>query len=364
MAYLEIRNVSKKFGDRYALKNVSFNVHEGEIFAIAGPPGAGKTTLLKIIAGLISLDEGTIILEGRDITSLPSSRRSIGMVFETPPVYPDRTGFENIAFPLKLQKLPRDYIEKKVHEIAELLGIKHLLNRIPSTYSGGEYQRVALARALVRNPKILLLDEPLRNLDAKIQESMRSWLKKLQRELKTTIIYSTHDPIDAMAIGDRISILLNGSIHQIGLPSEIYLRPNCLSIAEYVSVPALNTLTGIIKNVSGDIVEIDVGGLLNIKKKLSEPTIKKLKREVIIGIRPRDVDVYEGPPSENTIAGKLVLIQTIGSENLITIEVDGYALRAVPKKKLSLSEGSTVTLRVDPEKTYVFDPETGEALYS
>ncbi len=365
MEYLEIKNISKKFGEKIALNNISFEVKEGEIFAIAGPPGAGKTTLLKILAGLITPDEGSILLEGKDITNLPPSQRNIGMVFEIPPIYPDRTGFENIAFPLKIQKLPKDQIEKKVHEVAELLGIKHLLNRQPSTYSGGEYQRVALARALVRNPKILLLDEPLRNLDAKIQENMRSWLKKLQRELKTTVIYSTHDPIDAMAIGDRVSILLHGNIRQTGTPPEVYLRPQSIDIAEYVSIPALNIFRGAIKEIDKEVVEIDIEGILKIKKKLSKTAIEKLRKgEVIVGIKPRDIDLHMGPPSENTIVGKLVLTQTIGSETLISVEVNSILLRAIVKKKLTSTEESKIMLTLNPEKIYLFHPDTGETIYS
>jgi ABC-type sugar transport system ATPase subunit len=364
MVYLEVKNISKKFGEVTVLRNISFEVNQGEIFAIAGPPGAGKTTLLKILAGLINPDEGVIYLEGRNITGISPSERNIGMVFEMPPVYPDRTGFENIAFPLRLQKLPKDKIEKRVYEIAELLGIKHLLNRIPTTYSGGEYQRVALARALVRNPRILLLDEPLRNLDAKIQESMRSWLKRIQRELKTTVIYSTHDPLDAMAIGDRVSILIDGSIKQLGSPTEVYSSPVSLEVAEYTSIPALNILKGKIREVDQNLVEIDINGILRIRKKLIKPITREFReKEVIIGIRPREIDISEVGPSENTVVCKLVLVQTIGSENLITVEIDRYLLRALSKKKLTLTEGSNIFLTLNPDRIYLFDPETGAALY-
>jgi ABC-type sugar transport system ATPase subunit len=364
MVYLEVKNISKKFGEVTVLRNISFEVNQGEIFAIAGPPGAGKTTLLKILAGLITPDEGIIYLEGRNITGIPPSERNIGMVFEMPPVYPDRTGFENIAFPLRLQKLPKDHIEKRVYEIAELLGIKHLLNRPPTTYSGGEYQRVALARALVRNPSILLLDEPLRNLDAKVQESMRSWLKRLQRELKTTVIYSTHDPLDAMAIGDRVSILIGGSVKQLGSPTEVYSSPVSLEVAEYTSIPALNILKGKMREVDQNLVEIDINGILKIRKKLIKPIIEEFReKEIIIGIRPREIDISEVGPSENTITGRLVLVQTIGSENLITVEVDKYLIRALSKKKLTLTEGSNIFLTLNPDRIYLFDPETGAALY-
>jgi ABC-type sugar transport system ATPase subunit len=360
MTYLEIKNISKKYGEKIALKNISIDVSRGEIFAIAGPPGAGKTSLLKIIAGLIPPDEGSIYLEGKDITNIPPSAREVGMFFEIPPVYPDRTGFENIAFPLRLQKLPEDEIRRKVYEVADMLGIRHLLNRTPRTYSGGEYQRVALARVLVRSPKLLLLDEPLRNLDAKIQEMMRSWFKKLQRELGITVIYATHDPFEGMAISDRMAVLLNGVIKQLGKPFEVYFNPKTLDVAEYVSIPAINVFEGSI-DLTDDTLIIKIDDI-DISKKVREKPSFLIKKKVLVGIRPEDVIVSKDPKA-GKIKGKISLIQIFGSDILLTIDVHGTIIRAIAKKGLVMQEGEQIYLGFNEEHIYLFDLETKNAIY-
>lgn len=359
MAYLEIKNILKKYGGKIVLNNISFNIFKGEIFAIAGPPGSGKTSLLKIIAGLLPPDEGKIYLEGRDITNTPPSARGIGMLFEIPPLYPDRTGFENIAFPLRLQKLPENEVRKRVYEVADLLGIKHLLDRTPGTYSGGEYQRAALARVLVRRPNILLLDEPLRNLDAKIQEIMRSWFKRLQRELGITMIYATHDPFEGMAVSDRMAILLNGVVKQLGKPFETYFNPKSLDVAEYVSIPAINILEGSVKLLDDTLnIRIDE---ISISKRIREKSIFMGKEKVLVGIRPEDIIVSK-EPGAGKIEGKVSLIQVFGSDILLTIEIHGTAIRAMAEKASGIREGETIYLKFNEEKIYLFDPETKDAI--
>ncbi|MEM0488473.1 MAG: ABC transporter ATP-binding protein [Candidatus Bathyarchaeia archaeon] len=359
MAYLEIKNILKKYGGKIVLNNISFDIFKGEIFAIAGPPGSGKTSLLKIIAGLLPPDEGKIYLEGRDITNTPPSARGIGMLFEIPPLYPDRTGFENIAFPLRLQKLPENEVRKRVYEVADLLGIKHLLDRTPGTYSGGEYQRAALARVLVRRPNILLLDEPLRNLDAKIQEIMRSWFKRLQRELGITMIYATHDPFEGMAVSDRMAILLNGVVKQLGKPFETYFNPKSLDVAEYVSIPAINILEGSVKLLDDTLnIRIDE---ISISKRIREKSIFMGKEKVLVGIRPEDIIVSK-EPGAGKIEGKVSLIQVFGSDILLTIEIHGTAIRAMAEKASGIREGETIYLKFNEEKIYLFDPETKDAI--
>ncbi|MEM0010667.1 MAG: ABC transporter ATP-binding protein [Candidatus Bathyarchaeia archaeon] len=359
MAYLEIKNILKKYGGKIVLNNISFDIFKGEIFAIAGPPGSGKTSLLKIISGLLPPDEGKIYLEGRDITNTPPSARGIGMLFEIPPLYPDRTGFENIAFPLRLQKLPENEVRKRVYEVADLLGIKHLLDRTPGTYSGGEYQRAALARVLVRRPNILLLDEPLRNLDAKIQEIMRSWFKRLQRELGITMIYATHDPFEGMAVSDRMAILLNGVVKQLGKPFETYFNPKSLDVAEYVSIPAINILEGSVKLLDDTLnIRIDE---ISISKRIREKSIFMGKEKVLVGIRPEDIIVSK-EPGAGKIEGKVSLIQVFGSDILLTIEIHGTAIRAMAEKASGIREGETIYLKFNEEKIYLFDPETKDAI--
>jgi ABC-type sugar transport system ATPase subunit len=358
MTFLEIRNIVKEFGGKPALKNISFEVSKGELFSISGPPTAGKTTLLKIVSGLLTPDSGKIYLDGNDITETPPSERNIGMLFEIPPVYPNLTGFENIAFPLRVKKLPESEIRKEVLRIAELLGIKHLLDRYPSTYSGGEYQRVGLARALVRNPKVLLLDEPFRNLDAKIQEFMRTWLKKLQKEIGITVIHATHDPLEAMAVGDRVGIMLKGELKQVGRPDEVYLNPMDIEVTEYITIPAVNLFDGVIR-IKGGFVEIDVEGVFSLRKSCEAgfEEGEEGEKEVIVGIRPHDLRL-DINPRRDWVKTTLALIQPYGSEVLLLLKLNDKYVRAVADKTMMLTEGAEIYINIDPKNIMLFDRET------
>jgi len=355
MTFLEVKNIVKEFRGKPALKNISFEVSKGELFSIAGPPTAGKTTLLKIIAGLLPPDSGKIYLNGRNITETPPSERNIGMLFEIPQVYPNLTGFENIAFPLRVKKLPKSEIRKEVLRIAELLGITHLLDRYPSTYSGGEYQRVGLARVLVRNPEVLLLDEPFRNLDAKIQEFMRTWLKKLQKEIGITVIHATHDPLEAMAVGDRVGIMLKGELKQVGRPDEVYLNPMDIEVAEYVTIPAINLFDGTLR-VKGGIAEIDVEGAFSLRKRC-ETRSDEGEKEVMIGIRPHDVSL-DINPRRDWIKTTLIMIQPYGSEVLFLLKLNDKYIRAVAEKTMMLTEGAEIYININTENILLFDRET------
>lgn len=358
MPFLEVRDVSKKFGERVALKNVSLTVGRGEVLAVAGPPGSGKTTLLKIIAGLISPTSGRIYLNGIDITDVPPHIRGFSMVFENPPVYPDRTGYENIAFPLKLKNLPEAEVKKRVYEIADLLGIRHVLNRKPSTFSGGEYQRVALARALVTNPAVLLLDEPLRNLDAKIREYMAVWLKQLQLKIGITAIYSTHDPLEALTVGTRVAVILDGEVKQIGEPLTILNNPINLDVDDYVSIPALNVFKGIAKAFGGKLaINIDK---VSIEKNVSRE-LQFEERDVIAAIRPSDVSVVK-TYQPGTLSGKVELIQYLGASALATVKLNDIAIRVIIPKTLRISEGDSVYVILDPRNVRVYDVQSKQRI--
>lgn len=359
MAFLEVRNIIKQFEGKPVLKNISLEVPKGELLSIAGPPTAGKTTLLKIIAGLLPPDSGEIYLDGKNVTAVPPSERDVGMLFEMPQVYPNLTGFENIAFPLRVRKLPEEEIRREVLRVAELLGIKHLLDRYPSTYSGGEYQRVGLARALIRHPKLLLLDEPFRNLDAKIQEFMRTWLKELQREIGITVIHVTHDPIEAMTVGDRIGIMLGGELKQIGRPHEVYLKPMNIEVAEYVTIPAINLFDGVLRVREG-FAEIEAGGVFSFRRKC-EANIEEGEREVIVGIRPHDI-ILDTSPRRDWVRTTLALIQPYGSEILLLLKLNDKYVRAVADKAMMLSEGTELYIHINPEKILLFNGETKKTI--
>ncbi|MET1160884.1 MAG: ABC transporter ATP-binding protein [Thermoprotei archaeon] len=361
MSYLVLENISKEYYGKKALHNINVEIKKGELFAIAGPPGSGKTTLLKIIAGLLSPTTGRVILEGKDITHTPPYERGFSMVFEIPPIYPDRTGYENIAFPLRIRKLPENEIKRRVEEVAELLGIKHILDRKPSTYSGGEYQRVALARALVTEPRILLLDEPLKNLDAKIREHMSVWLRGLQKKLGITVIYATHDPLEAMTVGDRVMILLNGVLKQVAPPNELLLHPNDVDVDEYISIPALNIFRTKIINISEDFLTIQLNDVtLNIKKKLVE---KPVSDEVFVAIRPPDILILR-EKSENALSAEVVLIQYYGPSKLVLMKLNktNFMLRATVSKDVNVREGDRVYVKLPPEKIRIYDVKTKKLL--
>ena len=357
MTFLEIRNVSKRYGGRYALKNINLSIEKGEILSIAGPPGSGKTTLLKIVAGLVRPDEGSIVLEGRDITDTPPHLRGISMVFEIPPVYPDRTGYDNIAFPLRLKGLSENEIKRRVYEVAELLGIKHILHRKPETFSGGEYQRVALARALVTNPTLLLLDEPLKSLDAKIREQMSIWLKELQRKIGVTAIYTTHDPLEAFTVGTRTAILIGGEIKQIGDPLDILEKPSMLEVDEYVSIPALNILTGRVE-VEDDKLKVIINNVF-LEKIIDKTLLERIEsgKEHIIAIRPSDIKVSTSP-SPHSFQGRVLLIQYLGSRTLASIEVNGTTIRAILPRGLQVGEGDIVYVELDVNRMRIYDPNS------
>jgi len=359
MSYLILENISKIYNNKTVLHNISVNIDKGKILAVAGPPGSGKTTLLKIIAGLITPTSGRILIEGVDITNKPPYERGFSMVFEIPPVYPDRTGYDNIAFPLRIRKLPENEIKRRVEEIAELLNIKHILSRKPSTYSGGEYQRVALARALVLEPRVLLLDEPLKNLDAKIRESMVTWLKDLQRRLGVTIIYATHDPLEAMTIGDKVMILLNGYQKQVSTPSELLLKPVDLDVDEYISIPALNVIKSKIIEVFEDNISLQLGKhVIKVRKQLP---MQLSSKEVFIAIRPSDIIVSDRG-EEKMISGKVSSIQYYGRGQLLTIESEDLVFRVVVDRLVSVGEGDVVYMDLPSDKIRIYDIDSRRLL--
>ncbi|MCC6046205.1 MAG: ABC transporter ATP-binding protein [Ignisphaera sp.] len=359
MTFLELQKISKTIGNKVILHEIDFKVGKGEIVAIIGPPGSGKTTLLKIISGLLAPTSGRIYLEGKDITNTPPHERGFSMVFEIPPVYPDRTGYENIAFPLRLKKLNEDEIRKRVLAVADLLGIRHILDRKPSTYSGGEYQRVALARALVTEPRLLLLDEPFRNLDAKIREAMVSWFKDLHKKIGVTIIYSTHDPLEGMTMGDKILVLLKGIQKQFGSASELLARPTDLDVDEFISIPALNILKGYIDECSESGVKLSFkNAMLKIPKKLLKC---ERGQEVFVAFRPHDVKIDTGE-GVGVFKGRIININYTGRNQLVSLETDDTIIRAVVGKDVKLKIGSTVSIIPSIENLRLYDANTKKLL--
>jgi len=361
MVTLRFVNISKKAGKRQILKNASLDIADKELFVIAGPPGAGKTTLLKIIAGLVAPDEGEVYIDEQMVNTVPPGDRDVGMVFEIPPIYPNRTGFQNIAFPLEVKKLKGDQVRERVEEVAELLQITHLLDRKPATYSGGELQRVALARVLVRKPRILLLDEPLKNLDAKIRETTRVELKRLQREFGTTMIFSTHDELEATAVGDRIGVMKEGAFEQTGTPKELYDSPKTVFVARFIGSPTMNLTDCALKQM-GDRWVLDASDFnVDVTTGADQMKSEAMAQELLLGMRPEDVILLDSPSNGGCFEGQVELTQNFGDERVVTVRVGKASINCLTGKERVFGYGQKVYVKLREEKVHVFRKETGMA---
>jgi len=367
LASIRLENVTKVFDGRvYAVRDVTLEISDGEFFVLLGPSGSGKTTLLRIIAGLESPTRGRVYIDGEDVTDLPPRKRDIAMVFQTWALYPHMRVFDNIAFPLRLRKVPEAEVRRRVKEVAELLEIEGLLDRYPRQLSGGQQQRVALARALVRNPRAWLMDEPLSNLDALLRVQMRVELRRLQRELGITTVYVTHDQTEAMSMADRLAVMNNGSIIQVGTPLEVYEEPVSSFVGGFLGSPPMNFLKG-----RADPVE---GGLLfkaldsSVEALIPAPQGKLHSigegEEVLLGFRPEHVHINaepEDPRSFIVFEGDLIHVEALGSEKLVNVRVG----RSVVKVKAPVQarvEGDKVTLAVGLSNVRVFLARDGRRI--
>jgi len=362
MVEVRLVNVSKRGRGKEVLNDVSLEVRDKELFVLAGPPGAGKTTILKIVAGLVSPDKGEVYIGSEMVNAVPAAERDVGMVFETPAIYPNITGFDNIAFPLTLKKLPEAEIKSRVTEIAQMLQISHLLERKPTTYSGGELQRVALARVLIRNPRVLLLDEPLKNLDAKIRERMRAELKRLQRELGITLIFSTHDQLEAMTVGDRIAVMDGGVINQIDTPEKTYESPRTVMVARFIGSPTMNLIDCKLKEVDGRWIldatdfEIDITGREEVRRAYSAGS------SLALGIRPEDIGITDLGRGAGRTMGTIHMVQNIGDETVVAVKIGNTIMNTVISKERVVRYGEKVSVGFRDEKVHIFDKKTQTAI--
>lgn len=314
MYAVELESITKRFGNVVAVDNITLKVREGEFFSLLGPSGCGKTTTLRIIAGLETPDSGTVRLHGKDVTNVPTHKRGIGMVFQTLALFPHMNVYDNIAFGLRMRKYPEEEIRRKVREILEIVRLPGMENRYPNQLSGGQRQRVALARALVIEPEVLLLDEPLGALDLKIRQEMMVELKRIHREVGTTFIYVTHDQGEAMVMSDRIAVMKDGRIMQIGSPEEIYLHPKNTFVAKFIG-EAINLIEGV---YSGGKVESEIGDIQLPKSvELNEGA------KVTIAVRPEHVYIGNVEGVDNVFFGKVLLKIFKGSYVEFHIEVNG-----------------------------------------
>ncbi len=357
---LKLERLVKKFGNTLAVDNLSLKVASKKLVVLLGPSGCGKTTALRIMAGLETPDEGTVHLNGNDITDLPPQERNIAMVFQSYALYTHMKVRENIGYPLKVRGMPQGQREEKVREVAGLLEIGHLLDRKPSMLSGGEQQRVALARALVREPNLFLLDEPLSNVDAKRRIRMRADLKNLQKEVGITTIYVTHDTEEAMAIGDEIVVMNEGKMLQMGTPVEIFDRPTRKFVAGFIGSPSMNFFEGKISRGNGKFVF--VGDSFKFPIRASKMVEKASTLDnVTLGIRPEDLYVSNKREDSN-VPAKVYTIEPLGSETIISLKVGNQVYKAKMRGKgQGMSLGQKVYLSFDVNDAHLFD-QKGERL--
>ena len=364
MASLSLTNVCKVYPNGFeAVKDFNLEVEDQEFIIFGGPSGCGKSTTLRMIAGLEEISSGELKIDGRVVNDVEPKDRDIAMVFQNYALYPHMTVFDNMAFGLKLRKVPKDEIKKKVEEAAKILDLEKLLDRKPKALSGGQRQRVAMGRAIVRNPKVFLMDEPLSNLDAKLRVQMRSEIASLHNRLKATIIYVTHDQTEAMTLGTRIVVLKDGVIMQVDSPQKLYNEPNNLFVAGFIGSPQMNFIDAVCK-VEGERVT------LNFEKTsvvLPPAKAKKLidggynGKTVVMGIRPEDIgdsqieiEAHKDAVFETDVTG----YELLGSEVLLYFNVAGTAMTAKVDSRTTARMGDHITLAIDPEKIHCFDKET------
>ncbi len=353
MAFIKIENLFKKFGTMVAVNHIDLEVIQGEILTLLGPSGCGKTTTLRCIAGLERPDEGDVLIDGKPMFSkgfVPPSQREIGMVFQNYAVWPHLRVFDNVAYGLKLQRLPKEEIKRRVNEVLESVGLSGLGKRYPGQLSGGQQQRVALARALVRNPKVLLLDEPLSNLDAKLRERMRFEIKSLVRRMNMTSVYVTHDQAEAMVISDRIAVMESGNIVQVGAPEEIYKKPANRFVADFIGTT--NFIPGEIAEIRENQIYVTTEFGQKILCKVFDSATAVPDQKVHVSIRPEDIEVYAEPSGsrDNVFKGTIMHRAYLGNFLNFFVNVDHTMIRVQVPYHLRQKEGEELYLYLNPEK--------------
>ena len=349
MADVTISNVRKSYGAVEVLRGIDVLVEDSEFVALVGPSGCGKSTLLRMIAGLEGISDGEIAIGGRVVNDIPPKKRDVAMVFQNYALYPHMTVAKNMGFALKLAGTPRDEIDQRVKAAANILDLTHLLDRLPKQLSGGQRQRVAMGRAIVRAPQVFLFDEPLSNLDAKLRVQMRAEIKALHQRLKTTTVYVTHDQVEAMTMADKIVVMRDGIVEQVGSPLDLYDRPANMFVAGFIGSPAMNFLEGNILDgvFVGDGLTHPLAGLPDDLDGQS----------VVLGIRPEHIELADAGP-----AAAVVLTEQTGSETNIHLKLGANPLNCLAKGRIAVEPGQSVHLRMQPGKVHLFDARTGKRI--
>ncbi len=349
MAEVTIRALRKSYGVLQVMHGLDLDIPDGNFVVLVGPSGCGKSTLLRMLAGLEEVSGGDVMIGGKRVNNLPPSERDIAMVFQNYALYPHKTVAANMGFALKMRGMSSDAIRAKVEHAAGILGLTPYLDRFPRALSGGQRQRVAMGRAIVRDPAVFLFDEPLSNLDAKLRVQMRTEIKELHHRLKTTIVYVTHDQIEAMTMADQIVVMQGGRIEQVGAPLELYDRPANTFVAAFIGSPSMNMLDGVITD---GMVKVQ-GTLLPLPHGIRADE----GRAVVYGIRPEHLHIADAG-----LTGRVAVVEPTGSETHVVLRFDGKDMTAVFRNRVDFAPGATITLAPNPAASHLFDNATGQRL--
>ena len=363
MADLSLKNIYKRYsGGVVAVSDFNLEIADKEFIILVGPSGCGKSTTLRMIAGLEEISDGELYIDGRLVNEVAPKDRDIAMVFQNYALYPHMTVFENMAFGLKLRKMPRDEIKRRVQEAAEILDIEHLLDRKPKALSGGQRQRVALGRAIVREPKVFLMDEPLSNLDAKLRVQMRTEIGKLHQKLQTTFIYVTHDQTEAMTMGSRIVVMKDGIVQQVDSPMNLYNTPSNKFVAGFIGSPQMNFIDAKLEKVENDAyltfgqskVKLPAG-------KVDSIPAEYFGKDVTMGIRPEDLhddEAFISASADSVVNANVEITEMMGAETYLYLKIEGVAFTARVNPRSTSKIGDTIKIALDPNKIHLFDKET------
>lgn len=350
MARVSLAGIEKRYRKALAVRRLDLEVRDREFLTLLGPSGCGKSTVLNVVAGLETPTTGRVFIGDRDVTELPPQERDVSMVFQSYALYPHKSVFENIAFSLKLRRIAGEELDRRVRDVATRLGVEALLTRRPGELSGGQRQRVALGRALVRKPKVFLLDEPLSNLDAQLRTDTRAEIKRLHTEFSTTTLYVTHDQVEAMTLSDRIAVLRDGELQQVGTPEEIYHAPANRFVAGFVGNPGMNFVTGRVEEGS-----VHLPGM-----RLPMPQIR-FSGDALVGIRPEDIELTADGPKEGA-SGEVYALELLGADALVVVTWAGARLTARAPASFRAAPGERVGIRFSPENLRLFDTASGERI--
>lgn len=362
MAGVSLRKIVKRFGDNEVVHGIDLEIEHNEFIVLVGPSGCGKSTILRMIAGLEDITAGEIAIDDRVVNELAPKDRDIAMVFQDYALYPHLNVFQNLSFGLEMKKLPTTEIKERVAAAAKILNITELLDRKPKHLSGGQRQRVAMGRAIVRDPNVFLFDEPLSNLDAKLRTQMRTEIKKLHRTVATTIVYVTHDQVEAMTLADRIVVLRNGSIEQVGKPEQVYNQPSTIFVAGFIGAPSMNFIPAhLVRKERRLTLELKDDTVLFIPKDRTDRYLPFDGRDVIFGLRPNLFSLEEesaADTSEDCISSKINVLEPLGPDTLFFFNIGDTEVVASLPPQQGLKVGDRLPLRIDMHNMHLFDPST------